>query len=378
MRLASGTYIHPHTGYFNFVCGTLSAANFALNIDHQEYITYESKNVCMGVKLGDLINEYKTKIDLDYLGGKTIAIDGFVSLYQFITTIRQRDGTPLMNVYGKITSHLAGMFYRNVNLLEKGIKPVYVFDGRHPALKDRTIKQRVERKEKAKKMLEIAKEEGKDGRKYAMQAAKLEKYMITDAIELLDALGIPVVISASEGEAQTAYMVKKGDVWASASQDYDSLLFGSERFVRNVNIVGRRKLPGRDAYVEITPELIILKDILEGLEINQDQLIWIGLLIGTDFNEGVKGIGPKKAYKIVKETPIDEIVQKYFDESIWDVYRIFKEPNITENYEIKFDEPNREKIWEILVEKNDFSGDRVKKQLEKLEKTKQRKITEWF
>ncbi|MEM4206305.1 MAG: flap structure-specific endonuclease, partial [Nitrososphaerota archaeon] len=246
----------------------------------------------MGVKLGDIIpSQAVEKVELKFFKNKPIAIDGYNILYQFISTIRGPDGRPLMDSRGRITSHLSGLFFRTVNFLEVGMKPVYVFDGQPPQLKRETIQKRIALRKAAeeKYVMAIAAGDVESARKYAAQAASLEKYMVESSIELLDALGIPYIIAPSEGEAQAAYMARMGHVWGSASQDYDSILFGSPRLVRNLSIVGRRKLPGKKTYVEVEIEVIYADKLFSELGIGRDELIEMAILIGTDYFEGIKG-----------------------------------------------------------------------------------------
>ncbi len=340
----------------------------------------------MGVALGDLI-EGKT-IELEYLSGRKIAVDAYNMLYQFLSIIRQRDGTPLMNSRGEITSHLSGLFYRTARFLETGIKPVYVFDGLPPEEKEKTISEREKKKIEAQKKYEEALKKGnlEEARIYAQQTSKLTREMVDQAKRLLDLLGVPWVQAPSEGEAQAAYMVKKEDVWASASQDYDSLLFGSPRLVRNLGITGRRKLPRKNVYIEIKPEIITLEDALKKLGINQEQLIEIGLMVGTDFNAGVKGIGPKKALKLVKEGKTAKDVYKEHGLDIKELEfaeRIFKNPKITDKYELKWKEPDKNGLIEFLCKEHDFSEERIRTTLEKLAREydvhgSQAKLDKWF
>ncbi|HID80385.1 MAG TPA: flap endonuclease-1, partial [Ignisphaera sp.] len=259
----------------------------------------------MGVNLRELIPEdAKREItDLRELMGKVIALDAYNALYQFLAAIRQPDGTPLIDRKGRVTSHLSGLFYRTINLMEYGIKPVYVFDGMPPEIKRYEVERRRIRREKAAELAERAYAEGRveEARKYSIQALRLTQEMVESAKRLLDAMGIPYIQAPSEGEAQAAYIARKGDAWAVASQDYDALLFGTPRLVRNLAISGRRKLPGRDMYIEIKPEVIELDRVLKVLGITRSQLIDIAILIGTDYNpDGVPGIGPKSAYQLIK------------------------------------------------------------------------------
>ncbi|MEM2970904.1 MAG: flap endonuclease-1 [Candidatus Bathyarchaeia archaeon] len=343
----------------------------------------------MGVDLRDLVP--KTVVRLEDLSGKSIAIDAYNALYQFLAIIRQPDGTPLKDASGRITSHLSGLLYRTSNLVEMGIKPIYVFDGTPPALKEAEIKRRMKAKEEALIKYEQAIKEGKieEARMYAQATSRLKDYMAEDSKRLLDLMGVPWVQAPSEGEAQAAYMVKRGDADYCASQDYDSLLFGAPRLVRNVTISGRRKLPGKNVYVEVIPEIVELEKVLKECEIAHEQLIDIGILIGTDFNpEGVKGLGPKTALKLIKEhgnienaTP--HLKNAEFPVEPQKIREIFLHPKVTDNYKIEWKEPDVEGIVDFICRERDFSEDRVRKAIEKMQKgiTKQKGKTtleKWF
>ncbi len=341
----------------------------------------------MGVQLGDLVE--KKEISLSDLNTREIAIDAFNSLYQFLSIIRQYDGTPLMDSQGRITSHLSGLFYRTANLLQNGVKPVFIFDGEHSLLKKSTIEKREEAKEKAKQKLEEAKRAGrvKELRKYAQATSRLSDDMIKDSKELLEAMGVPVVQAPGEGEAQAAFMAAEKEVWAAGSQDYDSLLFGAPRLVRNLAITGKRKLPNKNIYVVIKPELIELEETLAGLGITREQLIEIGLMIGTDFNQGIKGIGPKKALELVKQGKSYEDACKEkgmeCEEVIREVRKIFLKPRITKDYSLEWKKPDEVRIMKVLVEEHDFSKDRVLKVVDALitsyeERETQQRIDKWF
>lgn len=254
----------------------------------------------MGVDISDIVES--KEIELSDLRGKSVAIDGYNTLYQFLSIIRQPDGTPLMDRNGRITSHLSGLFYRTVNIMEMGIKPAFVFDGKAPELKGRTILERMERREKAELEWKQAVEAGdmEKARIMSQQSSRLTKDMVDESKQLLTMMGIPWVQAPGEGEAQAAYMALKGAVFASASQDFDSLLFGAPKLVRNLTITGKRKVPRKNIYREVKPEIIELNTVLSALGITREQLIDIGILIGTDFNEGIKNVGPKKALKYIK------------------------------------------------------------------------------
>jgi len=341
----------------------------------------------MGVQLGDIV--LKTKIELGQLSGRIVAIDAMNSLYQFLAIIRQRDGQPLKDSKGRVTSHLSGIFYRTTNLVELGIRPIYVFDGKPPKLKRRTVKERIELKKEAAKEWEAALEAGDVGeaRKYAQRAGRLTDEMISGSKKLLDGMGVPWVQAPCEGEAQAANLVQRGDAWAAGSQDFDSLLFGAPLLVRNLAITGRRKLPGKDVYVEVSPELMELRTTLKELGVTREQLVDIGILIGTDYNEGIKGIGPKKALELVKKHGSMESILRTeladkFEVDPLEVREIFLKPMVTGKYKVKWGEPDEAKIKEFLCGEHDFSESRVQGAIDRLLKGKgereQIKLEQWF
>jgi flap endonuclease-1 len=327
------------------------------------------------------------------LKGKMICIDAFNTLYQFLSTIRQIDGTPLMDDKKRITSHLSGIFYRNLALLEQGIKLVYVFDGKPPEQKYGTHKIRQESRELAREKYESAKSEADLAgmKRYGSQLIRLNDEIIKESKELLEAMGIAVVQAPGEGEAEAAYLAKmREEIFASASQDYDSLLFGAPKLIRNLTLAKKRKTIS--GWIEVKPEIIELEKVLNYLEINLDQLICLGILVGTDYNpKGILGIGQKKALQIVKKfkqpvlifdsvkEQIENLGEDKFD---WkEIFELFHKPNVSNPF-FKFGKIDEKKIRKILVEEHDFSDERVHKQLERLreisEKNKQKGLDKWF
>ena len=321
----------------------------------------------MGVNLADLVE--REEIELSRLKGRVVAVDALNILYQFLAIIRQRDGELLKDSQGRITSHLSGLFYRSINLLEGDIHPIYVFDGKPPSVKMVTIAKRQEVKQKARREWRRAVEEGRteDVRKYAQQTSRLTDSMLKDAKMLLESMGIPYVQAPSEGEAQAALLARKGDAYTAASQDYDSLLFDAPRLVRNLTLTGRRKLPGKDVYITVNTELVTLEPLLKELDIAREQLVEIGLLIGTDYNEGISGVGPKTALKIVKKG-------KFSEYGLDDLKELFLSPEVTEDYTVTFGTPSPEKISEILCEEHDFSETRVENAVQRLIKATETKV----
>ena len=332
----------------------------------------------MGVNIRELIPQEAVRVvsDLRELRGRIIAIDAYNALYQFLTAIRQPDGTPLMDSKGRVTSHLSGLFYRTINFVEAGVKPVYVFDGKPPELKARELSERTAVREEARRKYEEAVAAGdiEAARRYAQMASRLTTEMVEDAKKLLSAMGVPWVQAPSEGEAQAAYMALRGDVWATASQDYDSLLFGAPRLVRNMTISGRRKLPRKNIYVEIKPEVIELEKVLKLLGISREQLIDIAILLGTDYNpEGVKGVGPKTALKLIRthgniEKALKALPTARFPVPPGEIKKLFLKPDVTDSYKLEWSEPEGSEVVSILVKEHDFSVERVKSALERLRK----------
>jgi len=338
----------------------------------------------MGINLADIvISEPRT---LEDFSGKILAIDAFNTLYQFLAIIRQPDGTPLMDHQGRVTSHLSGIIYRVSNFVAAGIKPAFVFDGEPPRLKARTIVARGEIKRRAEREWREAVEIGDlaTARTKAMQTSRLTEEMVDQSKRLLDLLGFPWVQAPAEGEAQASAMARTGVAYAAASQDFDSLLFGSPRLVKNLAITGRRKLPRKDVYVDVQPEEISLEATLANLGITREQLVDMGLLIGTDFNEGVKGIGPKKALALIKkhgslEPALEELGVEI--ESKDEVREIFLKPNVLPNVELRFRDPDADGVRRMLCDEHDFSPDRINAALGKFgsarSEQKQRSLDSW-
>jgi len=343
----------------------------------------------LGVNLRNIVP--KMAVRLEDLSGKSIAIDAYNALYQFLAIIRQPDGTPLKDSTGKVTSHLSGLLYRTSNLVEMGIKPIYVFDGVPPVLKAAEIERRRQVKVEAAVRYEEALAKGKtaEARMYAQATSRLKDYMEEDSKKLLALMGLPWVQAPSEGEAQAAYLTKRGDSDYCGSQDYDSLLFGAPKLIRNITISGRRKLPSKNIYIDVVPEMVDLNNVLKECGVTYEQLIDVGILIGTDFNpDGIKGLGPKTALKLIKEhgtleNALPHIKNAEFPAEPQRIREIFLHPKVRDDYKLEFTEPNVDGIVDFLVRQKDFSEDRVRKAVEKmLEGSKKLKgkttLEQWF
>ena len=340
----------------------------------------------MGLDLKPLVEP--TQIKLEELSNRIVAIDAYNAIYQFLAIIRGQHGEHLTDSSGNVTSHLSGLFYRNVNLLSMGIKPAYVFDGKPPSLKYAEIERRRQVKREATVKYEVALKEGRmeDARKYAQFTSVIQDYMIEDAKRLLDSLGIPHIDAPSEGEATAAILTINGTAYASASQDYDSLLFGAKRLIRNLTVSGRRKLPNKQIFINVEPEIITLDQTLQSLGINREQLVDIGILIGTDFNpDGFKGIGPKTALKMIKEhgrlEDIQDLKDKLNEAKYEKIREIFLQPNVVSTDKLEFADPDSSSVIQFLCRERNFSEERVNSALQKLKKagnTRSQTLEQWF
>ena len=336
----------------------------------------------MGVQIFDILP--KKELEIENLTEKAIAVDAFLWLHQFLSIIRQPDGTPLKDSQGRVTSHLSGIFYRTAKLIENGIKLVYVFDGPTIGFKKSTVEERQALKDQAEIRWQGALSIGdeKEARKAAQMTSHLTGEMIEQSKALLNFMGVPIVQAPSEGEAQCAYLCQKGLVYGVSSQDSDSLLFNSPRLIRNLSITGKRKLPRQDTYIEIKPELIELADVLKELGITREQLIIIGLLVGTDYNPGIKGYGPKKALEIVKkEKTLDKVLKNIewnFETPAKEIYDFYLNPPIEKNVKIESIQPQPDKILNFMVDEFEFSQERVEKVIKTLSMSKQKSLGSWL
>src|ERR671919_156191 len=322
------------------------------------------------------------------LSNKIIAVDAYNTIYQFLATIRGPTGESLTNNKGEITSHLSGLFYRNINFLTENIKLIYIFDGKPHSLKFKEIARRKELKQEAIEKYQEALEEGRleDAKKYSQGTVILTDKIIEQSKIILKLLGIPVIQAPSEGEATASILTKDGMAYACASQDYDSLLFGAKRLIRNLTISGKRKVPNRNVYVDIEPEIILQQQLLNETGLNLEQLVDVGILIGTDFNPGgIPGIGPKTALKLVKEynklEKIDKIEDSVANIPYEEIREIFLKQETLKIDNIKFGEINYDAVINLLCKEKDFSATRVNTSLDKVKKSitnRNQSLEKWF
>ena len=340
----------------------------------------------MGVDFGDSIP--REKIRLEDIAGWTLAVDGYNTLYQFLAIIRGMDGGHLKDAQGRVTSHISGLFYRNVNLLELGMKLVYVFDGKPPELKTEEIRRRSEQRREAKDQYLRALQSGDmaQARKFAEASTVLRRDMVADAKSLLDAMGIPWVDAPSEGEAQASTMAMEGTVKAVASQDHDSIVFGAPTLVRNVTISGKRRLPSKGIVINVVPERITLASVLSATGLTRDQLVDFAILLGTDFNpDGFEGVGPVTALKYLKKygrlEEIKELAPRLEAVDYKGIRDLYLDAPSTKGVTPEWRPMDKDKVISFLVGEHSFSRDRVEAAIARVEKTRPSQsetLEKWF
>ena len=316
----------------------------------------------MGVDISDIVVRMPTT--LKEQKGSVVSVDAYNVIYQFLSNIRQADGTPLMDSNGRITSHISGLFFRTATFLQNDIKPVYVFDGKPGLLKQNTIEQRRLIREKNIADLEEAKASGdmERARSLSTRINYITREIVEESTHLLDLMGVPYIMAPSEGEAQASILSRLGLVSGVVSQDYDCLLFGARRVLRNFVIGGRRKIPGRNLYVNVSPELLDLEATLKKNAITQDQLISIGILVGTDFNSGLERVGAKTALNLIKKYGSIDAVLKARNaeiEHLEEIIDLFRNPPSIQDPVFRFNRPDRDKLIKYLCDERSFSEQRV-------------------
>ena len=340
----------------------------------------------MGLDLKPLVKS--SPIMIPELSGKVIAVDAYNTIYQFLATIRGTTGELLTNNNGEVTSHLSGLFYRNVNLLVENVKLIYIFDGKPSPLKSKEIDRRRQVKQDAFNKYQEAITAGRfeDARKYGQATSVLTDKMVEESKMILTLLGIPYIQAPSEGEAAAAQLTQSNIAFACASQDYDSLLFGAKRLIRNLAISGKRKVPNRNVYVDIEPEIIEQQQFLNETGLNLEQLVDVGILIGTDFNPGgIPGIGPKTALKLIREYNKLEKIEKIEDSlaniPYKEIREVFLKQEVPKVNSIEFNDINYDALVNFLCIEKNFSVARVNTSLDKVRKSitnRNQSLENWF
>ncbi|KAL3814596.1 hypothetical protein ACJIZ3_015864 [Penstemon smallii] len=306
--------------------------------------------------------------------GRKIAIDASMSIYQFLIVIGRSGTEMLTNEAGEVTSHLLGMFSRTIRLLEAGIKPVYVFDGKPPDLKKQELAKRYSKRADATEDLNDALKTGnkEDIEKFSKRTVKVTKQHNDDCKKLLRLMGVPVVEAPSEAEAQCAALCKADKVYAVASEDMDSLTFGASRFLRHLMDPSSKKIPVMEFDVS---------KVLEELNLTMDQFIDLCILSGCDYCDSIRGIGGLTALKLIRQHgSIENILEninkeRYQIPENWpyqEARRLFKEPSVStdDEIELKWTAPDEEGLISLLVNENGFNIDRITKAIEKIKVAK--------
>ena len=340
----------------------------------------------MGFNLSPIV--VKQQLKLEDLKGRSLAVDANNMLYQFLALIRMRDGRPFTDAQGRTTSHLVGLLLRTTRLIaDYDIRPVFVFDGKPPELKMKTLHKRREYRERARKEWEDAVTAGDLSKAWskATRMNSLTQEMQTDSKKVLSLLGVPYIQAPEEGEAQAAHMAAKGDVWAANSRDYDSVLFGAPRLVRYVTISGQEFLPSRGIARPLIPELIELQKLLDTLRISREQLVDLAILVGTDFNEGIHGVGPKTALNLIKaHGHLEELPEQYrarLPGNLIELRQIFLNPTITNQYDLRFGRLDEVGLFRFLCDERGFSRDRVELAVRRMRQSYARErstLTQWL
>ncbi|XGW21011.1 hypothetical protein V3C99_004179 [Haemonchus contortus] len=303
--------------------------------------------------------------------GRKVAVDASMCLYQFLIAVRQ-DGSQLQSESGEVTSHLMGMFYRTIRMIDNGVKPCYVFDGKPPDMKSGELEKRMEKRAEAEKALTEAKEKGDTvaADKFERRLVKVTKEQNEDVKRLLRLMGVPVVEAPCEAEAQCAALVKANKVFATATEDMDSLTFGSNILLRHMTFSEAKKMPIKE---------FSLPRILEDFDMPMEQFIDLCILLGCDYCESIRGIGPKKAFELIKtygdiESILENIdTKKYVPPDNWPYKRareLFRNPEVANCDEINlvWKEPDVDGIIQFMCEEKSFAEDRVRSAIEKIKK----------
>ncbi len=325
----------------------------------------------LGVLLTPILKRVQTSFKALY--GKSFAVDASIELHQFLALIRRPDGSLFTDPEGRVTSHLIGLLTRTSRLVtDYKLRPVFVFDGRPNPLKRAAIEARrkVQRKAQTEYVRAIAVKDYSRAWSKVVMTGRVTGEILADAKRLLSLMGIPWLEALEDGEAQASYMAAKGDVWAVGSKDYDCLLFGAPILARYLTLTGREYLPSKKTSRPLIPELVNLVENLEALGISREQLVDLALLVGTDFNEGVMGIGPKKGLALIRKYGAAEKfpgdIRSELPDDLDKVRNIFLHPRVLENYSSKRERPNPDGIIEFLCEERAFSRDRVQKVADRL------------
>ena len=319
-----------------------------------------------------------------------------MSIYSFLIAVRS-DGQQLMNESGETTSHLMGMFYRTLRIVENGIKPVYVFDGAPPKLKSGELAKRFQRKSEATAAHEEAKETGtaEEVEKFSRRTVRVTKEHNAECKKLLKLMGVPYIDAPTEAEAQCAVLARAGKVYAAASEDMDTLCFDSPILLRHLTFSEQRKEPIQEIHLD---------RVLAGLSMDRSQVrdrslslaklryapliysqfIDLCILLGCDYLDPIPKVGPNTALKLIREhKSLEGVVEsiqkdtkkKYTIPEDWpykDARELFFHPDVRqadhEDCDFQWNNPDVEGLVTFLAVEKGFSEDRVRSAAAKLQK----------
>ncbi|XP_064640591.1 flap endonuclease 1-like isoform X2 [Lineus longissimus] len=287
--------------------------------------------------------------------GRKVAIDASMSIYQFLIAVRS-EGNVLMNEDGDTTSHLMGMFYRTIRMVDNGIKPVYVFDGKPPAMKSGELAKRHQRRQEAEKSLAEAEEKGdaENIERFNKRLTKVTPQHNDEVKQLLKLMGIPYVSAPCEAEAQCAHLVKHGKVFAVGTEDMDALTFGSNVLLRHLTFSEARKMPIQEFNYD---------RIIQEMQLTTDQFVDLCILLGCDYCDSIRGIGQKKAYDLIKQYKTIEEVLEHLDTKKYTVPEDWM-------FKLKWTEPDEEGLVEFMCKGKGFNEDRIRNGVKKLGKAR--------
>ncbi|KAJ5377769.1 Flap endonuclease 1 [Penicillium cataractarum] len=317
-----------------------------------------SENAPDAIKTGEIKNHF----------GRKVAIDASMSIYSFLIAVRS-EGQQLMSESGETTSHLMGMFYRTLRMVDNGIKPLYVFDGAPPKLKSGELAKRGARKAEAAEAHEEAKETGtaEEIEKFSRRTVRVTREHNAECKKLLKLMGIPYIDAPTEAEAQCAVLARAGKVYAAASEDMDTLCFEAPILLRHLTFSEQRKEPIQEIH---------LSKAMEGLDMDRNQFIDLCILLGCDYLEPIPKVGPSTALALIREHGSLEKVtefmnndpkKKYVIPEDWpyqDARELFANPDVRDANDpacdFKWEAPDVEALVEFLVTDKGFNEDRVR------------------
>mmetsp|Transcript_36891 Transcript_36891/g.41201 ORF Transcript_36891/g.41201 Transcript_36891/m.41201 type:complete len:433 (-) Transcript_36891:869-2167(-) len=377
----------------------------------------------MGIKglaklLSDEAPDCIREVDFKSLHGRKVAIDASMAIYQFLIAVRSggpnQQAVMLTNSDGETTSHIQGLFNRTNRFLTEGMKPVFVFDGKAPSMKSGELAKRREKRKKAEEELKKAvdDENVEEMDKHSKRLARAGRKENEDCKRLLQLMGVPVIVAPMEAEAECAALCKAGLVYATGTEDMDALTFATPILIRKLTFANQTAKGAKIQQMNY-------KKAIEGLNLTHEQFVDLCILLGCDYCDTIRGIGPKTALKLIRQHgSIEKIitslkgavnkdgVQKYVvpknwipdddekdedattDEEGGDAKKekrleqgnekpvpayvlareLFFNHEVTTDVEIKFKAPQKEELTKFLVEEAGFNPERVKSSIEKLEK----------